>query len=121
MAVEETTRQFVVGVRAIELLREIVRLHAEGDFEAMSEVIERAGRWLAEDESEPVADEGEGDQARDESVPEQSTAAPAGRGGVDSQAFVALYNAAKRLIDQGPTPSTMAELARAVESARRFV
>jgi hypothetical protein len=104
---------------AERLLREIVRAYTEGDPDGLEVLIAEAGRFLADlrEEGEPTA-EGGSASARAGSLPAPVEIA---RVDTDGRAFVALYNAAKRIVDQGPNASTMAELEAAVQAASRFV
>lgn len=102
---------------AVDLLRSIVRAYTEGDVDGLEALMSQAGEWLAggpEPEGEPTVQ-------HVEAPPINTTSAQPVPSGSAAQAFVRLYNAAKRLVDQGPTPSTMAEITAAVANASRFV
>lgn len=116
------------GARAEIWLRSIVAAYTAGDADELERLIEKAGDWLAElkegdpDVEEPAAAEEEGADSR----PAQAT--PPARGispvvpiGAADAAFVRLYNAAKRLLAQGPSSSTNAELEAAVRAVEPLI
>lgn len=104
---------------AVEYLRQIIAAWTAGDLDEVDRLIVEAGTWLEEGDpdvtaEEPAATGGEGEPAPPEHKPTLIV-------GDADRALVALYNAAKRLIAQGVSVSTMNELEAAVGAAERFI
>jgi hypothetical protein len=110
------------GAVAIDQLRKIVAAWAAGEMDDVEQLIEKAGEWLSDlDEGRDVSEPAEVDAGRQPAPAEATPATIRPLADGAPSAFVALYNAAWRLVREGYDEQRIAELEAAVQGAERFV